>query len=100
MSKWNPIDKDLKQKILNSINLDGLSVTKASQEYWVTTKTIYNWLNKSITQNSSEKATYAELSRLRKDKDDLLLIIWRLTKELKDTKKSQKIWNWISKKDY
>ena len=100
MPKWNPIDKELKQKILNSINLDGLSVPKASQEYWVTTKTIYGWLNKSINENASEKASYAELSRLRKDKEDLLLIIWELTKELKDSKKSQKIWNWISKKYY
>ena len=90
MAKWVPIAIELKEKILKSIKEDWLSAYKASQEYWIWVKSIYNWLNKSITENNSEKASYAELNRLKKDKDDLLLIIWELTKEVKDLKKKTK----------
>ncbi len=90
MAKWVPIAIELKEKILKSIKEDWLSAYKASQEYWIWVKSIYNWLNKSITENNSEKASYAELNRLKKDKDDLLLIIWELTKEVKDLKKKSK----------
>lgn len=90
MAKWIPIAFELKEKILKSIKEDWISAYKASQEYWIWVKSIYNWLNKSITENNGEKATYAEISRLKKDKDDLLLIIWELTKEVKDLKKKSK----------
>ena len=90
MAKWVPIAIELKEKILKSIKEDWLSAYKASQEYWIWVKSIYNWLNKSIIENNSEKASYAELNRLKKDKDDLLLIIWELTKEVNDLKKKTK----------
>ena len=90
MPKWTPISEELKNKILKDIKENGISVHKASQEYWIWTKSIYNWLNKNITENNCEKASYAELSRLKKDKEDLLLIIWELTKEVKDLKKKSK----------
>lgn len=93
MAKWTPIAIELKEKILKSIKEDWISVYKASQEYWIQAKSIYNWLNKSITENNWEKASYAEISRLKRDKDDLLLIIWELTKEVKDLKKSQNMGN-------
>lgn len=90
MAKWIPIALELKEKILKSIKEDWISAYKASQEYWIWVKSIYNWLNKNITENNGEKASYAELNRLKKDKEDLLLIIWELTKEVKDLKKKSK----------
>lgn len=90
MAKWVPISLELKEKILRDIKENWLSVKKASEEYWIWDKNIYSWLNKSIIQNNGEKASYAEISRLKKDKEDLLLIIWELTKEVKDLKKKSK----------
>lgn len=55
MPKWIPISEELKNKILRDIKENGLSVPKASQEYWIWTKSIYNWLNKNITENNAEK---------------------------------------------
>jgi len=98
MAKWVPIALELKEKILKSIKQDWISAYKASQEYWIWVKSIYNWLNKSITENNWEKISYAEISRLKKDKEDLLLIIWELTKEVKDLKKNQNLGNRFSKK--
>ena len=82
------ISEELKKKILKSVEEDWLPVTKASKEYWVHHKTIYNWLNKNVEWNWSTIASYWEIKRLKRDKDDLLLIIWELTAEINLSKKS------------
>lgn len=35
MAKWIPVAIELKEKILRDIKENGLSVGKASQEYWI-----------------------------------------------------------------
>jgi len=82
-------DPKLKQKILNSIEKDGISVPTASREYWVSTVSIYAWLRKEVESNGWNSANLWEIRRLRKDKDDLLLIIWELTAELNLSKKKR-----------
>ena len=82
-------DPKLKQKILDSIEKDGVSVLIASKEYWVSTVSIYSWLRKEIEWNGWNNAHLWEIRRLKKDKDDLLLIIWELTAELKFSKKKR-----------
>ncbi len=83
------IDLKLKEKILKSVEKDGIPVHQASKEYWVHHKTIYNWLNKNVESNWWTNASYWEIKRLKKDKDDLLLIIWELTAELNLSKKKR-----------
>ena len=82
-------DPKLKQKILNSIEKDGISVPTASKEYWVSTVSIYAWLRKEVESNGWNNANLWEIRRLKKDKDDLLLIIWELTAELNLSKKKR-----------
>lgn len=82
-------DPKLKQKILDWIKNDGLTVLKASNEYWVSTVSIYSWLRKEVESNGWNSANLWEIRRLKKDKDDLLLIIWELTAELNLSKKKR-----------
>lgn len=81
------VAKELKQKILSSVKNDGLSVKKLSDEYWVSTVSIYAWMRQEWEQNKWNWYNLWELKRLKKDKEDLLLIIWELTAELNKTKK-------------
>jgi len=41
-----PIQKEIREEILHKIKTTGLSVTKAADQYGVSTKTIYTWLSK------------------------------------------------------
>jgi len=79
--------KELKEKILNSVKNDWIPVSKLSQEYWVSTVTIYSWMRKEWEKNKSSTVNLWELNRLKKDKQDLLLIIWELTAEINKSKK-------------
>ena len=81
------IAKEIKQKILNSVKEEGIAVSKLSQEYWISTVTIYAWIKEEWAQNKWNWVNLWELKRLKKDKEDLLLIIWELTAELNKTKK-------------
>lgn len=88
--KWSFIINELKEKVLHSIKKDVLSVKEAWEEYWVTPRAIYNWLRKDTSSNWWNNSELKEIKRLKKDKEDLLLIIWELTAELNKTKKRNK----------
>ncbi len=81
------VAKEIKQKILSWVRNDGVSVKKLSDEYWVSTVTIYAWMREEREDNKWNWYNLWELKRLKKDKEDLLLIIWELTAELNKTKK-------------
>ena len=81
------ISKEVKKKILDSVKNDWIAVSKLSEEYWISTVTIYSWMRKEWEQNKSSTVNLWELNRLKKDKQDLLLIIWELTAEINKTKK-------------
>jgi len=84
-----PTEPKLKKKILDSIEKDWITVLNASKEYWISTVTIYAWLKKNVDTNWWNSANFWEIRRLKKDKDDLLLIIWELTAELNLSKKKR-----------
>ena len=84
------IAKEIKQKILNSVENEGIAVSKLSQEYWVSKVSIYWWIKAEWAKNQWKWVNLWELKRLKKDKEDLLLIIWELTAELNKTKKRAK----------
>ena len=85
------IAKEIKQKILSSIKDDGIAVSKLSLEYGVSKVAIYGWMKDEWSTERGSGFNLRELSRLKKDKEDLLLIIWELTAEInKSKKKSQK----------
>lgn len=86
---FKEINQDLKNKILNSIINEWVSVIKASKEYWVSTITIYKWLKKTQSEDPWKINSLQEIKRLKKDKEDLLLIIWEMQAELSRIKKKK-----------
>ena len=44
--QYKRVPEELKQKILEAVKHDGLSVRKASQEYGVSQQTVHLWIKK------------------------------------------------------
>lgn len=76
------ISKEIKQEILQGIK-SGTPVLAISEQYGVSTKTIYAWLRKSV----EEPVSLRELQKLRKENTALKEIIGELTIEKELIKK-------------
>ena len=76
------IAQEVKEEILVKVKA-GESVPKLSREYGISDKTIYGWL-KGKAENSS---SLLQISKLRKENDQLKQIIGILTLELEKGKK-------------
>jgi transposase-like protein len=85
MGTFRAIPKELKEQILLRIKRDGVSVSQASVDHGVSTKTIYNWLNKDLIKSPS----YRDYAHLRKQNQDLMILIGQLTLENKKLKKNR-----------
>ena len=51
------ISKEVKSKILNSVKNEWIAVSKLSEEYWISTVTIYTWMrrvwrNRKLAKNN------------------------------------------------
>jgi len=78
------IKKEIKEQILSRIK-QGVSVTQASADHGVSTKTIYGWLSKQSEKGISN-LTYA---RIRRERDELLHIVGELSLKLKRGEKNK-----------
>lgn len=87
---YRRVPEELKEKILDAVKNDGIAVSQASREYWVSSQSIHAWLRKEMdTWIHWERVDMREVNRLRKDKEDLLKLIWALNLELEKTKKKR-----------
>lgn len=77
-----PISIARRNEIVSNIRDNGLSVTDASHNYQVSTKTIYRWLKENVSDIST-----LEVNRLRRENEQLYTIIGKITAELKRSKK-------------
>ena len=77
-----PISNARRNEIVSKIRDNGLSVTDASLNYQVSTKTIYRWLKENVSDVSS-----LEVNRLRRENEQLYTIIGKITAELKRSKR-------------
>lgn len=87
---WSPyrrVPQELKEKILDVVKNDGIAVSQASREYGVSTPTIHWWLKKEAEELWYERVDMREVNRLRKDKEDLLKLVWALSMEIDKAKK-------------
>jgi transposase-like protein len=77
------ISKEVKDQILNRIKNEGVSVSQAAEDHGVSTKTIYAWLSGGVAKNPS----WFEVSRLKKQNQELLALVGELTVKLSSAQK-------------
>lgn len=78
-----PIEK--RNEIINKIRHDGMTVVEASQQYNVSSKTIYNWMRDGVINSST--SLILENKRLKKENEQLYNLLGKATVELKHSKK-------------
>lgn len=76
------IAKEVKDEVVEKIK-SGIPVGKISEQYGISSKTIYTWLKKGVT----EPVSIRELQKLRKENAALREIIGVLTIEKEKIKK-------------
>jgi len=76
------VSSEVKEEILEKIR-SGVPVSKISEQYGISGKTVYNWLRKTV----DEPVNLRELQRLRKENAALKEIIGELTIEKEMIKK-------------
>lgn len=81
MAKGIPTDPATKAEILRRIKDGGLSVPQASEQYRISTKSIYNWIRVNGT-TGSERNLILENNQLKKKLDNAYRVIGKLTAEV------------------
>ena len=84
MSKGKPIDPNLRAEIVSKIRHDGMSVSEASAQYGVNSKSIYYWLREGVVDGN--RNLILELNRLRKENEQLYKLLGRATAEMQRPK--------------
>jgi transposase-like protein len=77
------ISNETKQKIINEVRDSGKKVIDIANEYQVSSKAIYTWLRTGIGGDSSA----LEISKLKRENEQLYSILGKVTAELKRPKK-------------
>ena len=77
-----PIKPAIKEDILSKVK-KGLKVPEVAREYQVSEKTVYGWISKQAT---SEPGTL-EMSRLKRENQELYLLVGHLTAQIERSKK-------------
>jgi len=82
----NQINLDIRNKILDKIKNEGMRVVDASKEFDINPKTIRNW----ITPANSSNPGILEMSKLRRENNELKHIIGELTLSMERGKKNRR----------
>lgn len=79
------ISQTIKDEVIQGIK-NGLTVSEASSQYSVSTKAVYRWLKNQVNNTGTSAL---EISRLRKENQELKEIVGLLTLEKKRGEKNQ-----------
>jgi transposase len=85
VAKGIPTSQHIKAEILTKIRDEGMSVSVASTQYQVGSKSIYTWLRDTVVDGSANLSL--ENNRLKKENEQLYNLLGRATAELKRPKK-------------
>lgn len=85
MTKHQRIAPDLKEQIIQRIRNDGVSVKQAAADHGLSDRTIYQWLK----LGAAGGPTTSELTRLHRERAELLTLIGELTVKLSETQKKK-----------
>lgn len=83
--KKHRIAPDVKEQIINRIKNDGISVQQAATEHGISVNTIYGWLGAKTEGGPS----IMEITKLRRENDELLKFVGILTMKLNETQKKK-----------
>lgn len=75
----------IKSTIITKVRDEGMSVSEASAQYDVNSKTIYRWLKEGVVNGSAN--LILENNRLRKENEQLYNLLGRATAENKRLKR-------------
>lgn len=79
------INEEIKHKIIERIRNEGLSVSKASEEFGITRNAIYRW----IGAKAKGEPSILEIAKLKKENAELKQIIGGLTLDMERGKKNR-----------
>lgn len=83
--KKHRIAPDVKEQIINRIKNDGINVKQAAKEHGVNEKTVYSW----IAHKVEGQPTVSEIIRLKKENDQLKMLLGEITLKLSETQKKR-----------
>ena len=83
MSQYK-IAAEIKEQILSRVK-EGVAVSRLAEEHGVSNRTIYGWLSKK----SLSVPSALEFGRLKRERDELLKMVGKLTLELAKEKKGR-----------
>lgn len=83
--KRQKIAPELKEQIINRIKNDGVTVSQAAQDHGIAEGTIYTW----IARKADGGPTTSEVIRLKRENDQLKILLGEITLKLSETKKKR-----------
>ena len=84
MPRGIPADQTHKAEILTKIRDQGLSVSAASAQYQLSSKTIYAWLREGVVDGN--RNLILENNKLKKEIEQLYKLLGRATAEMQRSK--------------
>ena len=82
---YKRVPKELKDEILKRVKEEGLSVTKAAEEYGVNKQSIYNWLDDYTGRRKINPIL--EINRLKRENKELYELLGKATAMMEKQKK-------------
>jgi transposase-like protein len=85
MAKGIPIDPKIKAEIVAKVRDEGMRVVEASEQYGISSKSIYTWLREGVVDGN--RNLILENNRLKKELEQAYRLLGRATAEMQKSKK-------------
>lgn len=83
--KTHRIAPEVKEQIINRIKNEGVTVSQAAKDHGVSEQSIYTWIGAKVDGGPS----VMEITKLRREKDELLKLVGLLTLKLSEAQKKR-----------
>lgn len=80
MPKGKPIDPSVRAEVVSKIRNEGMSVSEASAQYNVNSKSIYYWLRDGVVDGN--RNLILENNKLKKELEQVYKLLGRATAEM------------------
>lgn len=76
---------DVKEQIINRIKNDGVTIVQAAEEHGISKSTIQTWIARKVEGEPS----LGEIIKLKRENDQLKMLIGEITLKLSETQKKK-----------